>query len=153
MPDWLTHTIAGWITGRAAKMDVSLVIVGSLLPDLIKINLVFTALKIDTHGFFDPLHTPVGSLLVAGIIASFFPKIKEAFIFLSVGVTTHFVLDFFLRHTSGGMKLLFPLSWNEWQIYAIRSDNYWVTIFAVMIAIIFYIIMRKKQKFSLKLNR
>ncbi len=151
MPDWLTHTIAGWITGKTAKIDVSLVIIGSLIPDLVKIELVFNALKINTHAFFAPLHTPAGSLLVAGSIAFLFPKVREAFLFLSVGIATHFILDFFLLHTSGGIKLLFPLSWNEWQIHAIRSDNYWVTIFAVGIALAFYFVT--KQKFSLRWNQ
>ena len=152
MPDWLTHTIAGWMTGKTTKMDISLVIIGSLLPDLIKINLIFDVLKINTHGFFDPLHTPIGSLLVAGSISFLFPKVKEAFLFLSVGIVTHFILDFFLEHTSGGMKILFPFSWEEWQIHVIRPDNYWITIFAVIIAFLFYFIT-KKQQFSLKQNR
>lgn len=145
------HTIAGWITGKAAKIDVSLVIIGSLIPDLVKIYLIFDALKINSHAFFEALHTPAGSLLVAGSVAFLFPKAKEAFLFLSIGIATHFTLDFFLEHTSGGIKLLFPLSWEEWNINVIRSDNYWVTIFAVGIALVFYFIM--KQQFSLKWNR
>lgn len=150
MPDWFTHAIAGWITGKAAKLDVSLVIVGSLIPDLVKINLAFDALKINTHGFFDPLHTPAGSLLVAGSMAFLFPKAKEAFLFLSLGIATHFILDLFLEHTSGGIKLLFPLSWREWQIYAISPYDYWVTTFAIAFALLFYLILMGRQRFSLK---
>ncbi len=153
MPDWFTHAIAGWITGKIAKLNVSLVIVGSLIPDLVKIDLAFDALKVNTHGFFDPLHTPAGALLVAGSMAFLFPKVKESFLLLSVGITTHFILDSFLEHVSGGIKLLFPLSWDEWQIYAISPYNYWVTLFAVGAALLLYFILRGRQQDTLRQNR
>jgi len=146
MPDWTTHVIAGWITGKATKMNVTLVVVGSLLPDLVKIQLIFTKLEINTHGFFDPLHTPVGTLLVALLIATLFPAVKKAFLFLVAGATTHYFLDFFLEHVAGGMKLLFPFSWKEYQIHLIPSENYWMTVVAVIIGAIFYIIFRKMEK-------
>jgi len=146
MPDWTTHVIAGWITGKATKMNVTLVVIGSLLPDLVKIQLVFIKLKINTHGFFDPLHTPVGTLLVALLIAFLFPAVKKAFLFLIAGATTHYFLDFFLEHVTGGMKLLFPFSWKEYQIHLISSDNYWMTVIAVIIGIAFYFIFKKMEK-------
>lgn len=146
MPDWLTHTIAGWITAKVWKKIVSLVVVGSLLPDLIKIQLIFDVMKINTYGFFDPLHTPVGTLLVALFIATLFPNIKEAFILLTMGASTHYFLDFFLEHPYGGMKLLFPFSWNEYQVHLISSDNYWMTVIAIAVGSIFYLVERKKRK-------
>jgi len=69
-----------------------------------------------------------------------------------VGIISHFFLDFFLVHVSGGMKLLFPFSWEEWQIYIIRYDDYYVTIVAIIAAIIVYTLyyyinnIRKKIK-------
>jgi len=135
MPDWLTHTIAGWIAGKTTKMDIALVVIGSLIPDLVKINLAFIWLGMDHQHFFDPTHTPAGAFLIAGIGALFFEDSKKAFIPLGVGVTTHFILDFFLVHVSGGVKLLFPLSWEEWHYNIIRYDDYWVTIVAVVAAL------------------
>lgn len=146
MPDWTTHVIAGWITGKATKMNVALVVIGSLLPDLVKIQIIFDALEINTRGFFDPLHTPVGTLLVALLIATLFPQIKETFLFLVAGATTHYFLDFFLEHVTGGMKLLFPFSWKEYQIHLISSDNYWMTVVAIIIGAIFYFIFKKMEK-------
>ena len=146
MPDWTTHVIAGWITGKATKMNVALVVIGSLLPDLVKIQLIFIKLKVNTHGFFDPLHTPVGTLLVALLIATLFPAVKKAFLFLVAGAATHYFLDFFLEHVTGGMKLLFPFSWEEYQIHLIPSDNYWVTVVALIIGTIFYLIFKKDGK-------
>lgn len=121
-------------------MDIGLVVIGSLIPDLVKINLAFIWLRIDHQNFFDPIHTPIGALLIGGIIACFFKDTKKAFIPLGVGITTHFILDFFLVHISGGMKLLFPFSWEEYQYSIIRSDDYWMTIIAVLAAILVYLI-------------
>ncbi len=138
MPDWLTHTLIGWITGKITKIDIGLIVIGTLIPDLIKINIAFIWLRIDHHYFFDPIHTPVGAILIGGIIALFFKDYKKAFIALGTGITTHFILDFFLVHVSGGMKLLFPFSWGEWQFYLIRSDDYLITIIAILAAIIVF---------------
>jgi len=153
MPDWLTHTLVGWITGKTTKMDIGLVVIGSLIPDLVKINLAFTWLGINHQQFFDPIHTPIGAFIIGGIIALFFEDAKKAFIALGIGITTHLILDFFLLHLSGGMKLLFPFSWEEWQYHLINSDDYRMTIIAVLAAILVYVIyyynIRKKPKFHL----
>jgi len=140
MPDWLTHTLIGWITGKITKLDIALVVIGSLIPDLVKINLAFVWFGIDHHYFFDPIHTPFGAIIIGGIIALFFHDCKKAFIALGVGIITHFILDFFLVHISGGMKLLFPFSWGEWQFYLIKSDDYLITIYTILAAIITYLI-------------
>lgn len=148
MPDWFTHSLIGWITGKTTKQGISLIVIGALIPDLVKINLLFTWLQVDSHQFFEPLHTPIGALLVAGIIAVFFPDIRKAFLPLGIGVSTHFILDFFLVHLHGGMKLLFPFSWDGWQWYLIRSDDYRVTLFAMLAAVLVYVVYwyHEKQK-------
>jgi hypothetical protein len=140
MPDWLTHSLLGWITGKTTKQDVALLVIGALIPDLVKITLLFTWFGIKEYQFFEPLHTPIGAFLVAGIIALFFPDIKKAFIPLGIGVTTHFILDFFLVHVHGGMKLIFPFSWDGWQYYLIRSDDYRMTIVAILAALLVYVV-------------
>lgn len=148
MPDWLTHTLAGWITGKAIKMEVGLVVLGSLIPDLAYIKLAFLYIGVDLHHFLNPIHTPAGAFLIGGIFALFFEDTKKAFIPVGIGIITHFILDFFLVHVSGGMKLLFPISWSEWQYYLIRSDDYHMTIVAVLAAILVYIIYfyHKKER-------
>jgi hypothetical protein len=151
MPDWFTHTLVGWITGKTTKQDVALVVIGSLIPDLEKMNLAFNWLGVNDPQFLVPLHTPVGALLVAGIIAVLFKDARNAFIPLGIGVSTHFILDFFLVHVHGGMLLLYPFSWGEWQYYLIRSDDYRMTVVAVLAALIVYGMYwvadrRKKQK-------
>jgi len=42
------------------------------------------------------------------------------------------------------VKLLFPFSWEEYQLHIISSGNYWVTISALIIGAIFYFIFANK---------
>lgn len=150
MPDWFTHTLVGWITGKTTKQDVALVVIGSLIPDLVKINIAFTWLGVNDPQLFEPIHTPVGALLIAGIIAMFFKDARKALIPLGIGVSTHFILDFFLVHAHGGMLLLYPFSWGEWQYYLIRSDDWRMTIVALLAALLVYGVYwyHEKQKKS-----
>jgi len=140
MPDWFTHTLIGWVTGKFTKKDIGLVVIGALIPDLVKINIAFVLFRLDHHYFFDPIHTPIGAFLIGGIISLFFKDYKKAFIAFSIGIATHFIFDFFLVHVAGGIKLLYPLSWKGWQIYLIRSDDYYMTIIALLFAIIVFLL-------------
>ena len=78
MPDWLTHTLFGWIIGKTTKINVALIVIGSLIPDLAKIKFVFIWLGIEHYHFFDPINTPIGAFLIGGIISLFFLDIKES---------------------------------------------------------------------------
>jgi len=142
MPDWLTHTLVAWISGKVIKAEVGLVVIGSLIPDIYKIEpLFFRWFGINFNHLFEPIHTPVGALLIAGAAALFFVDVKKAFMLFGFGVATHFILDFLLVHASGGtMKLLFPFSWGEWQYGLVRSEDYWVTIIAVFAALLVYMV-------------
>ena len=128
MPDWFTHSLVGWMIGKTTKMDIGLVVIGALIPDLVKISLAFTWLGLNNPHIFYPLHTPIGALIFGGLFSLFFIDSKKVFIFLSFGILSHFILDIILVHVAGGIKLIFPFSWDEWQIYLMRSDDYFVTI-------------------------
>ena len=141
MSDWLTHTMIGWITGKVLKREVGLVVVGSLIPDLVKLNDIAVNFGTYLQDFFNPFHTPVGSLLIGAILAMFFADTKKAFVAFCIGISTHFVLDFFLIGATRGIQLLFPFSWNYWRFNEIMGD-YRITIFAVVAAVLFYIYYR-----------
>jgi len=140
MPDWFTHTLIGWITGKVLKIEVGLVAIGSLIPDIMKISPAFQWFGLNLDNVSAPIHTPVGAFLIGGIFALFFEDTKKAFIPLGVGITTHFILDLLLFPTSGGIKLLFPFSWNGWQYGAISSGDYRITIITVFASILVYIL-------------
>lgn len=143
MPDWFTHTLIGWITGKVIRMDVALIAIGSLLPDFQKIGLGF-------HWFglcfiedaFSVFHTPVGAFLLGALLALFFESAKKAFIALGIGITTHFMLDLLLFPSPGGVRLFFPFSWEGWQFGLVSSADYRVTIIAMSAALLVYLIYR-----------
>jgi membrane-bound metal-dependent hydrolase YbcI (DUF457 family) len=153
MPDWLAHTMIGWITGKTIKMEVGLVVVGSILPDLVKINHVALLLGADLQSFFNPFHTPAVSLLVAGILALFFLDTKKVFFAFVIGIATHFLLDFFLIGATRGIQFLFPFSWEYWRFNEIMVD-YRFTVIVCLAALVLYLCyfyygskkMRKKQE-------
>jgi len=152
IPDWLTHSLIGWITSKPTKLDAGLLVIGSLIPDISKISLVFSLFNKNYAYFLNPIHTPIGALLIAVLFALFFHNIKKAFIPLIIGIATHFILDLFLLNVSGGMPFVFPFSWDEWQLNLIRSDDYSMTILAVLAALVIYIIYfyyeKRKSKFK-----
>jgi hypothetical protein len=143
MSDWLTHSLVGWMTGKITGLEVSLLLLGSVLPDVNKISLVFQwvgNLRMET--FFLPLHTPFGALLLAGGIALFFKDLPKAFLSLGVGVGAHFCLDVLLVEVGGGEPLLFPLSWQGWQLGVIPASDYnlWITLYVLIASFIVYIV-------------
>jgi hypothetical protein len=149
MPDWLTHTLVGWITGKTTKLEVSLIVIGALVPDISKIELVFNWIfNKDVLSLFYPIHTPLGAFLIIGILSLFFHDYKKTLLLLGIGVATHFILDLLLMNTSGGMILLFPFSWEQWQLQLIRSDDYLITIAAVIAAFFVYLVyfLYEKQR-------
>jgi hypothetical protein len=138
MPDWFTHTLVGWITGKTTKQDVALIVIGSLIPDLEKISLVFNWFGMSVNPFFTPIHTPIGALLFAGILSMLFGDIKKTFLVLGIGIATHFILDFLLIEVHGGVQFLFPFSWDGWQYFLIDPFDHRVTLIALLAAVVVY---------------
>jgi hypothetical protein len=156
MPDWLTHSLIGWITGKISKQEVGLVVIGSLLPDINKLYLVFDwMLQQRTASFFLPIHTPLGAVLIASCMALFFQDIKRALIPLTIGIATHFLFDIVLLDVSGGIPLLFPFSWEEWEFTLIRSNDldYSLTLYVLLVTVIIYILYFIYQKRKNKQNQ
>ena len=85
------------MTGKTTKLDVSLIVIGALVPDISKITIVFDGIfNINTLALFYPIHTPLGSLLIIGILSLFFHDYKKTLLLLGIGVTTHLSLIFSL---------------------------------------------------------
>lgn len=137
MPDWLVHTMIGWMTGRITKIEVGLVVVGSILPDLVKINHIPLYFRGDLQSVLNPFHTPAGALLVGGILALFFSDSLRAFLALAIGIATHFLLDFFLIGATKGIQFLFPFSWQYWRFNEIMV-GFSFTILVILGAAVLY---------------
>lgn len=154
MPDWITHILVAWTSCRLLGFkykqfnaeNTVIVMIGSLIPDIFKIYIPLELLGIYTQNLIMPIHLPIGSLIMASIISLFFKEKKIIFMFLIFGVFTHFALDSLLTYVSGGMLLLFPFSWQTWQLRIIPLDDYNTMILAMFIAVFVYFISWKKSK-------
>ena len=154
MPDWVTHIVVAWTLCRILSFkfkefnaaNTLIVITGALIPDIFKIVIILQFIGIDATDYFEILHIPTGSVIVAGMLSLFFPERKKAFLFLGLGVLTHYVLDSSLEHVSGGMYLLFPLNWLQWQLELTTSSDYMITLIALLIAGMVYIIGREVDR-------
>ncbi len=154
MPDWVTHIAVAWTLCRVLNFkfkefnaaNTLIVITGALIPDISKVVLGLRLLGIDASDYFATIHLPTGSLLVAGIVSLLFPEKKKAFLFLGLGILTHYILDSILEHVSGGIYLLFPFNWWQWQLEITNSSDYWITLLAVSIAGLVYLIGREVDK-------
>jgi len=156
MPDWLAHILVAYILCSIlrikfkvfSKENTAIVMVGALIPDIVKVGLIFDSLGMDVWDFIAPFHTPVGSILSAALFSLLFEfeARKRIFSLLILGASTHLALDFLLMHVSGGMLLLFPFSWGKWQLGVIQCDNYYVALIALLLACVIYIISYYKRE-------
>lgn len=150
MPDWITHIAVAWtlctIMGFKYKQfnpaNTALAMVGSVLPDLIKISILTEYLGYGVWDFIAPIHLPAGSLVIAAMVAIFFKEKKTVFLFLAFGLITHYGLDLLLRNISGGIYLFYPFYWGQWQLGWIATDDYHITILALAVAFLVYLVSR-----------
>ncbi|MGB9980311.1 metal-dependent hydrolase [Methanobacterium sp.] len=148
MPDWITHilipwtffTILGFKFKQFSQQNIAVVIMGALVPDIFKIYLVLNQIGIHVEDFFTPIHSPVGSILIASIISLFFIERRLIFIFLVLGISTHYALDLLLFN--GGMYLLYPFNPVKWQIGIISVTDYNITIVSIVAALVVYSIYK-----------
>jgi len=153
MPDWLAHVLFAYVLcsvlgmkfNQFTKANTALVMAGALIPDLVKLELGFDLLGIAVGDLLEPLHTPIGSLVSAGLIALLFSEVFVVFSLFFLGFATHFALDLLLGHVSGGMLLLFPVSWQEYQLGWIHADNSWVALILLCLATLIYVLQNRKR--------
>lgn len=125
MTDVLTHVLVGYVVGVALSMryawvrpaHVTLVMVGALSPDFVKIglflheDLVAAALGIPFS--WEPLHALGGNLIVLLLGALCIPpgQRRRVFSLLAAGAVTHHVLDVALLTVTGYAYAVFwPLT-------------------------------------------
>lgn len=144
MPDWIAHVLVAWtcctILGFKYKQfntpNTVIAMIGSLIPDLFKVVILLEYLGIYIGDFIYPIHLPIGSLIIASMIALFFKERKTVFLFVIFGALTHYALDVFLVNLNGGMPLIFPFSWEKLEFGVIPVDDYNFTIMAIILALI-----------------
>lgn len=126
--------------------NIVLVMIGALIPDLFKIVIPLEYLGIYIKYFIYPLHLPVGSLISASLITLLFKEKRIVFLLLIFGIFIHYSLDLLMTYVSGGLTLLFPFSWAEWQLRIISVDDYYLLILAVFVALIVFAVSKRYNK-------
>ncbi len=152
MPDWTTHVLVAWslatILGfrfkQFSQKNVAIVMLGALIPDIYKLNLVLDSFGFNVQSFLTPIHLPIGSLLIAAIISLFFIEKRLIFLFLAIGIGTHYVLDLLLF--SGGMEIFYPFSTLKFQIGIISVTDLNITILSIILASIVFLVYKKFNK-------
>lgn len=158
MPDWITHVLVAWtlttILGFRFKQfsqpNSAIVMLGALIPDIYKINLLADQFGIYLHDFLTPIHLPIGSLLIAAILSLFFTDRKSIFLFLIIGIVTHYALDLLLF--SGGMELLYPLTPLKFQIGIISITDVNITLISIILAFFVFIAYKRVDKKKITCN-
>jgi hypothetical protein len=161
MAEWVTHvlvayavfTVAGWGITWLDDRWVAVAVVGSVLPDLNRIDLVIpdeTVTAITGVPFaWGGLHTLGGILLMAGLGALLFERERgyvRPFALLLAGALSHVVVDIPQRYADGETitnVYFFPLSsWRGptpgWYVTADR----WVVVVACGIALAVFLVDR-----------
>ena len=147
MPDWISHILLGLIIAEVFNIrKKSLVVLGSILPDIIlkiyalsiiipmKINFLFW--------FLYPLHTIAGITILSFLLTIAFKyDAKKTFGLIFIGAVFHILLDgttkFMLYNIQG--LFLFPFSWKYYGIGIFYPEQYWI----VMVLLFgIYVILR-----------
>lgn len=141
MPDWIVHIAVAWTLCRLLRFkypqfntgNTALALIGSILPDVAKLGTVIQSLQL----YFFSIHTPLISLVLAGLISLVFKEKKTAFLFLSFGILTHYLLDSLL--IGEGIYFFFPISWVSFQLNIVSTTDYYIDIIALILALIVYL--------------
>ena len=161
MAEWLSHvflgfavfTVASWGVSWLTERWIAVGVVGSILPDLSRIELVVsedwvtavTGIPFDWSG----IHTLGGVVLMAGIGALLFDTRKQqvrAYALLLTGALVHVLIDIPQRYADGETLTnlyLFPVSsWRGvtpgWYVSADR----WVVVIAGVVAVVVFVVDR-----------
>jgi hypothetical protein len=141
MPNWLVHLAVAWIIVEIFNLKKyrGVFLLGSVLPDAKTFAMALTPLAGITKAYAlaIPVHTPIGTSLLAAFTAALFnEKFKKIFILLLLGSATHFALDITMYpyYGAGHYLLLYPFSWTQFGI-----PLYYLTEYLTPIVVIFAI--------------
>jgi hypothetical protein len=152
----VVHVCVAWTLCRILRFkypqfnaaNTALVMIGSVFPDALKVSILFELLGLDWWNYIYVVHLPVGSFILAGIVSLVFKEKKTAFLFLSLGIITHYALDLLLVQLGYGMYLFYPFSWMGFTLNMVPNDDYYITIVALAVALVVYLVSKwvgKKQ--------
>lgn len=154
MPDWIVHLGVAYIICTVLSYrykifdtpNTVLVMVGSVIPDLVKLGIITDLLGYGLWDYLWPIHLPIGGFIIAGIISLLMKDKKTAFLLLAMGVVLHFLMDLLLYNVSGGITLFFPFYWGSWQMDLFTTENIYPAILISIVALVVYLIKYRKDR-------
>lgn len=161
MPDLLTHalvayivcTLLSWHYEWLTASYVTVGMAGAFAPDLVKINLVISALEmrqlLSMPFSWTPLHTLGGALVsvAVGVVLVRHAERRRVAPLLVIGAATHLVADSFLRTPTGEIG---PLLWPFWGMplrmpgFYLSTDP-WPTAVAAGTAVLVAVATRRRR--------
>ena len=133
MPDWISHIFIGLTICELFNVKKkSLVLIGTLLPDLlIKMHLLELIIPVKGNKIYWamlPYHSPAGAVLITLLIVQLFKFNRlKAFLLVTVGWVSHLVADLTNKHMlEGGMRLFLPLSWKYMEFGITWAEQYYI---------------------------
>jgi hypothetical protein len=158
MTELLTHVLTGFVLGTVLSFRydwldgpfVTVVMVGSILPDLTKVAIVLPSRTVqETLGipfYWFVLHTPFGTVLTASITALLVGEAyrRRVFGLLLLGGASHFVLDALLINPSRfSFVLLWPFTTRLIPLpMLILSSDRWPAMMAIVCAVVVWLLRR-----------
>ena len=162
VPDLLSHVLVGYCLGtllavryeRLQPAHVTLVMVGALSPDFVKVQLLvpdgLVASILGVPFAWSPLHTVGGSLLVICLGALLIAPAQRrlALALFALGATSHHVLDAALLTATGEAYAVFwPLT--EYRLPAADlylSSDRWPALVSGLAAILAWLLDRRRNR-------
>ncbi|MFP4051024.1 MAG: metal-dependent hydrolase [Thermoplasmata archaeon] len=154
MADLLTHslvafsigTILSWRFKKINAQFITILMIGSVLPDLTRIGLILESALIEKTlnipFSWQPLHTLGGVVIVIAVLTLFVDEKDSRYVLslLSVGVFSHLFLDAFLIKVSGrSYTMFFPIATYNPKVPGFYlSTDMWPAVIAVITAFIIY---------------
>ncbi|MBN2103738.1 hypothetical protein JW835_06835 [bacterium] len=161
MPDLITHMAFSHLIIRVyellkKQMHFSpfrtLFYIGVILPDILTRPgyILFSG----TYDWTVALHTPMGAMMVCCILSFLFEKAirKRAFLYLTFGALSHFILDALQKQLIYNNYWFFPFSWKSvgWGIAGAGTILEWIPVWLIVILIFEITVwMGRKRKKSL----
>jgi len=162
MPDVLTHVLVGYSLGTLLRLSndrlrpahVTLVMLGALSPDLVKVRILLPSAAVDAllavPFSWDPLHTLGGSVLVGGLGALLVgpDQRRTVLALLAVGAVSHHALDLLLLKASG---YAYPVFWPLTQYHPpagglYLSSDRWPAVAAGGVAAVLWAVARTRAR-------
>ena len=153
--DLVTHGAAAvLLKGGMGWRYTAVFVAGTLMPDVFSrvpaialgwVHVHLIPLPVQAMTLWQPLHQPLGMLLMAYLLCHFFEARHRESIFWNLlgGMAFHLGLDLLQDHHGVGYQLAFPFSENVWELGLIGSEA--TVPIAVPLALIAFLVVRRHQ--------